>query len=182
MRQPKLVGTAHEDGVGRGYVDAGLDDGRAQQDVEALRHKVAHHPFQVAFGHLAMGHGDARLGQDFFELLAPVLDGLHLVVQKVALPAALQFAQHGFADHARALVAHKGLDRQAPLRRGGNHRQVAQAFERHAQRARDGRGREGEYVHLGAQLLHLLLVAHAEAVFLVDDEQAQVVELGGFAQ
>jgi hypothetical protein len=55
-------------------------------------------------------------------------------------------------------------------------------FERHAQRARDGRGREREHVHLGAQLLHLLLVAHAEAVLLVDDEQAQVVELGGFGQ
>jgi hypothetical protein len=80
------------------------------------------------------------------------------------------------------LVAHKGLDGQAPLRRGGDHAQVAQAFQRHAQRARDGRGGERQHVHLGAQGLHLLLVAHAEAVLLVDDEQAQVVELGRFAQ
>ena len=120
LRQAELVGAAHDDGVGRGHVDAGLDDGRAQQDVEALGHKVAHHAFQLALGHLAVGHGDAGLGQDLFELLAAVLDGLHLVVQEVDLPAALEFAQHRLADHARALVAHKGLDRQAPLRRGGD--------------------------------------------------------------
>jgi hypothetical protein len=33
-----------------------------------------------------------------------------------------------------------------------------------------------------ARSLHGLLVAHAEAVFLVDDEQAQVLELRLFAQ
>ncbi len=182
LRQAELVGAAHDDGVGRGHVDAGLDDGRAQQDVVALRHEVAHHLLQLALGHLAVGHGDARLGQYLLELMAAVLDGLHLVVQEVALAAALQLAQHRLADHARALVAHEGLDRQAPLRRGGDHRQVAQAFQRHAQRARDGGSGEREHVHFGAQLLHLLLVAHPEAVLLVDDEQAQVVELGGFTQ
>jgi hypothetical protein len=130
LREAKLVGAAHDDGVGRGHVDAGLDDGRAQQDVEALGHKVAHHALQLALGHLAVGHGDAGFGQDLFELLAPVLDGLDLVVQEVALAAALQFTQHGLADHACALVAHKGLDRQAPLRCGGDDRQVAQPFQR----------------------------------------------------
>ena len=50
-------------------------------------------------------------------------------------------------------------------------------FQRHAQRARDRRGGEREHVHLGAQRLHRFLVAHAEAVFLVDDEQAQAREL-----
>ena len=30
--------------------------------------------------------------------------------------------------------------------------------------------------HLGAQLLQLLLLAHAEALFLVDDDQAEILE------
>jgi len=72
------------------------------------------------------------------------------------------------------LGAHKGLDRQAALRRGGDHAQVAQAFQRHAQGARDRRGGQRQHIDLGAQRLHGLLVAHAKAVLLVDDEQAQV--------
>ena len=133
LGQAELVGTAHDDGVGAGHVNAGLDDGGAQQQVVALGHKVAHHGFQLALRHLAVGHRNAGFGQQLFELLAPVLDGFHLVVQEVDLPAALEFAQHGFADHAIAFGAHKGFDSQAALWCGGNHAQIAQAFKRHAQ-------------------------------------------------
>ena len=48
---------------------------------------------------------------------------------------------------------------------------------RHVQRARDGRGGQRQHVHLAAQLLEPLLVRHAEALLLVDDQQAQVLEL-----
>ena len=182
LGQAKFVGAADDDGVGRGHVDAGLDDGRAQQDVVTLGHKIAHHALQFALGHLAVGHGDAGFGQDFFEFLLAVFDGLNLVVQKVALAAALELAQHRLADHARAFVAHKGFDGQTPLRRGGDHAQVAQTFEGHAHGAGNRGGRQREHIDLGPQAFHGLFVAHAKAVFLVDDEQAQVVEFRRFAQ
>ena len=44
------------------------------------------------------------------------------------------------------------------------------------ERARNGRRGEREHVHLGAQRLQLLLVAHAEAMFLVDDDQPEFLE------
>ena len=47
----------------------------------------------------------------------------------------------------------------------------------HLQRARDGRRREREHVDLRAELLDALLVRDAEALLLVDDEQAQVLEV-----
>ena len=137
---------------------------------------------KLALGHLAVRHGDARLGQQLGQLLAPVLDRLDLVVQEVDLPAALELAQHGLAHDAVALVAHEGLDGQAALRRGGDHAQVAQALERHAHGAGDGRGGQCQDIHLGAQGLHLLLVAHAKAVLLVDDQEAQVLEVRILAQ
>ena len=129
-----------------------------------------------------MGHGNACFGQNLFELLLAVFDGLDLVVQKVALTAALEFAQHRLADHTCAFVAHKGFDGQAALRRSRNHAQIAQALQSHAHGARDRGGGEREHIDLGAQAFHGLFVAHAKAVFLIDDEQAQVVEFGGFAQ
>ena len=54
---------------------------------------------------------------------------------------------------------------------------VAEAHERHVQRARDGRGRHGEDVDGGAHLLQAFLVADAEALLFIDDEQAEVLEL-----
>jgi hypothetical protein len=116
-------------------------------------------------------------GSSSASLLAPVLDGLDLVVQEVDLAAALELAQHRLADRAAALAAHEGLDRQPPLRRGGDDAEVAQAFERHAQGARDRRGGQRQHVDLGTHGLDGLLVAHAESVLLVDDEQAQALEL-----
>jgi hypothetical protein len=120
-------------------------------------------------------------GSSFFELLAPVLDGLDLVVQEVDLPAALQLAQHRLADHAVALVAHEGLDGQAALRRGGDHAQVAQALQRHAQVRGMGVAVSVSTSTSARSAFICLLVAHAEAVLLVDDQQAQVLELGGFS-
>ncbi len=105
------------------------------------------------------------------------VDRLDLVVQEVDLPAALQLAQHRLADGAGRFVAHEGLDRQAPLRCGRDHAQVAQPFERHAERARDRCGGERQHVDLGAHRLDRLLVAHAETVFLVDHEQSEALEL-----
>ena len=57
-----------------------------------------------------------------------------------------------------------------------DHAHVADAGQRHVQGARDGRGGEGKDIHLGAHLLEAFLVGHAKAVFLVDDDQAEVVE------
>ena len=177
LRKAELVGAAHDDGIGRRHVDACLDDGRAQQQVVALRDEVAHHVLELALGHLAMGDGDARLGQQLLQLGAACFDGLHLVVQEVDLAAALELAQHGLADGAGRFVAHEGLDRQALLRRGGNDREIAQAFQRHAERARNRRRRQRQHIDLGAQGFQRFLLPHAETVFLVDDHQAQAREL-----
>ena len=155
----------------------GFDDGRAQQQVGALAGEVAHHALQFAFVHLAVADDDTRFRHQLFQLLAHVLDGVDLVVQEVHLAAALQFAQHGFADDPIGKFGNEGLDGQALLRRGGNDREVAQAFHRHGQGAGDRRGGQGQHVDLGAHGLQRFLLAHAETVLLVDDDEAKAVEL-----
>ena len=61
-------------------------------------------------------------------------------------------------------------------------REIADAGEAHLQRARDGRGREGEHVDVGLELLDAFLVTHTEPLLLVDDEQAEVLEADVFGQ
>ena len=72
--------------------------------------------------------------------------------------------------------ADEGADRAAVGGRRGDDRDVAQARHRHVQRARDRRRGQRQHVDLRAQLLEPLLVRHAEALLLVDDEQAEVLE------
>ncbi len=177
LRQAEAIRPRHDDGVGSGHVDASFDNRGAQQHVEALLVKIAHHRLQFALAHLAVGDADARLRQQFLQLFQGVMNGLHLVVQVIHLPAALQFAQHGLADDAVAVLRHEGFDRQTPLRRGGNHREITQPFQRHGQGARNRRGGQGQDVHGGAQRFQALLLLHPEAVLLIHNHQAQIVKL-----
>ena len=56
-------------------------------------------------------------------------------------------------------------------------RDVADAQQRQVQRPRDRRRRHRQHVDRRPQLLEPLLVLDAEALLLVDDDQAQVLEL-----
>ena len=73
-------------------------------------------------------------------------------------------------------------DRLAVGRRRVEQRQVADADEAHLERPRDRRGAQRQHVDVRLELLHRLLVLHAEALLLVDDEQAEVLELHALRQ
>ena len=169
LRQPEFVGAVDDDGVGVGDVDAGFDDGGTEQHVESLLQKVAHDLFQLALAQLSVRYADAGFGQQGFQPLAHVFNRIHFIVQEKHLPAAFEFAQHGFAHAAFAERFDKGFDGEAAAGRGGNQREVAQAFERHAEGARNRRGGHGEDIDIGAQAFELLFLAHAEAVFFINN-------------
>ena len=177
LREAELVRAIDDHGVGVRIVDAGLDDRGAEKEVHALRGEVAHHALELALGHLAVREREARLGQQAGEPLAHALDRLHFVVQEVDLAAALQLAHHRLADQALGERRDERLDRQSLLGRRGDDRKVADAFQRHGERARDRRRGKREHVDVGAQPLQRLLLAHAEAMLLVDDDEAHPRQL-----
>ncbi|MPN11872.1 hypothetical protein SDC9_159180 [bioreactor metagenome] len=97
-------------------------------------------------------------------------------MQEVHLAAAFEFTQHRFADDAAAGALHEGLDCQTLLRRGGDDRELAQAFHCQAERTRDGGGGQGQDVDLAAQGFQRFFLTHTETVLLVDDDQPQTLE------
>jgi len=97
-----------------------------------------------------------------------------------ALPAAVMFAQACFAHHHVVPLHHIGAHREPVDRRGLDGGEFAQAAHRHLQRARDRRGGEGEDVDVSAQLFQLFLVGDAKPLFLVNDDEAEVLESGRF--
>jgi hypothetical protein len=177
LRQSEFFGAVDHDGVGVRIVDAGFDDRRAQQQVGALLREVAHHPFEIALLHLAVADHDACFRQQLAELVAHVLDGVDLVMQEIDLPSAFELTQQRFPDDPFGKAADEGLDRQAFLRRGGDHRKVAQAFQRHGEGTRNRRRGQSKHVDLGAQRFQCFLLADAKAVFLIDDDQPETAEV-----
>ena len=105
------------------------------------------------------------------------VDGTDAVVDPEDLPLAQEFAADRLDRHAFVVLADEGQDRLAFGRWGLEQRQVADADEAHLEGARDRGGGEGEDVDVRLHLLHLLFVLHAEPLLLVDDEQAEVLEV-----
>ena len=178
LGQAEQVGPLHDEGVGVGDVDAGLDDRGADEDVELLLPEADHHLLQRVLAHLAVGDRDPRLGHQLAQPAGRPLDRLDPVVQVEDLPVAQQLAVDRGGDLPVVVRADEGQHRVALLRRGGDRGHLADAGDRHLQRARDRRRRHRQHVDLGAQRLEVLLVLDAEALLLVDDDQAEVLEPG----
>ena len=146
------IGAVHDDGVGARDVESVLDDAGRDQHIELTVHKGQHHAFQLSLRHLPVAHGDARLRNQFAYLRRQLVDRLHAIVDEVGLPAALQIHLDSGTNELLVILRDDRLDRHAIFRRGLDDAHVA-------------------------HLLEPFLVADAEALLLVDDEQAEVLEL-----
>ena len=177
LTEAQQVGPVDDQGVHGGHVDARLDDRRADEHVVLALPEVEHHLLERALVHLPVGDGDAGLGHEVAQTGGHVVDVLHPVVHVEHLALAQQLAADGLGHRPVVLLAHVGEDRLALGRRGVQQREVADAGQAHLERAGDGRGAERQHVDAGAELLDLLLVGDAEALLLVDHEQAEVLEL-----
>ena len=137
---------------------------------------------QLTLAHLTVGHRDAGPRQQTSQLLGLRLDGLDAVVDEEHLTAAVEFAQHGVAHEGGRGFRDACLDGQPILWRRLDDAHVADADESEVQRARDGRGRQRKHVDLGLESLESLLVGDAETLLLVDDDEAEVLELDVLAE
>ena len=105
------------------------------------------------------------------------LDVVHAVVDEIDLPVAVEFAQDRVPDQLVVPADDPRLDRQAFRRRRLQVADVADAEQSQVQRPRDRRGRHRQHVHHRPQVLEPLLVLDAEPLLLVDDDQAEILEV-----
>src|SRR6478735_2259950 len=182
LAEAEQVGPLDDERVHGRHVDAALDDRGAHEDVVAAFPEVDDDLLERALVHLPVGDGDARLGDQLAQARGGHVDRLHPVVHPEHLPLTEQFPADRLDGDALVVAADVGEDRLAIGRRGLQQRQVADADEAHLQGARDRRGGQGDHVHVDLQLLHRLLGLDAEALLLVDDEEAEVLELDAVLQ
>ena len=121
-----------------------------------------------------MADDDTRAFAEFSNPRRDALDRLNPVVQKINLPAAREFALDGIADDALVVAADDGLDRLTIRRRGFDHGHVPRAHEREVKCARNRSCRKREHINEAEFFLQRVLVLHAEALLLIDDDEAEI--------
>ena len=179
--QTQALRVLDDERVGGRVVDAALHDGRGDEHIDLFGRELDHHVLDLARAHLAVRHAHARLGRGLVHACHSVIDGLDAVGHVVHLSAATHLQANRRAHHVGVVLPHVHDHGTTPGRRRGDQAHIAHAARGHLHGSRDRRCREREHVNLLAQVLELLLVLHAKALFLVNDHQAQVlgVHIGG---
>src|SRR5208283_602154 len=162
LAKPEHVGAPDDQSVGVGNVETGFDDARREQDVVFTVIEGGHLLFELAWRQLAVRDHGFRLrrilaqeGRGLLEVLDPRAD-------EKGLAAAKALSEQRLANDQRIEGRDEAPHGEPVDRRRRDQRQFAHARHGELQRARNGRRRERQHVHFGAQLLQALLVADAE--------------------
>ena len=182
LGQAEAVGVIDDHGIGARHIQAVFNDGGAQQHIVLAGVEIQHHILQRVLLHLAMPNGDACFGHQLAQAARKGVDVGHAIIKEINLTVAGNLAQDGVAHQAFVIVHHIGLHGDALLGRGFQQAHIAHAHHAHVQRARDGRGAEGEHIHALFQVFDALLVRYAKALLLVDNQQPQILKLHILAQ
>ena len=176
LGEAEAVRPVDDDRVGRRDVEAGTDDRRAHQDVVLPPDEPRHRPLDLLRRHLPMDHPHLRLRDELLDEAGHREDRPDAVVEEEDLAVSRELLPDRVGDHPFVELQDVGLHRQPVLRRGVDDRQVPNPDERQVERPGDGGRRQGQDVDERPEFFELLLVADAEALLLVDDDQPQVLE------
>ena len=177
LGQTHPVRVLNDQGVDVGNVDAGLDDGGADQNLHLALHHPFHDPGQFLLAHLAVAHRHGDLFSHHpLDVGGGLFDGVHPVVEEVDLAAPAHLPAHGVGQYGPVVLQHIGLHRQPVLGRllDGGH--IPDAGQGHVQGPGNGGGGQGEHIHLSGNLLEPFLVGDPEALLLVHHQQSQVLK------
>ena len=132
--------------------------------------------------HLAVRDDEFRFRHIFAQEGGGVLEILDARADEKRLSAAIALAQQRLAHDQLVERRDEGAHGEPIDRRRRDDRQFAHAGQGELQRARNRRRRQRQHMHFGAQLLQPLLVADAEMLLLVDDDEAEILERDRLAE
>lgn len=139
--------------------------------------KLHHGVFQRALVHLPVRHGESEIGQQSLDPLCKGIYAFYAVIQHERLSSAVDLAGKGVAQERVRFLRNVGLHGQPLLGRGIDGGYIPYARKRHVQGAGNGRCRKRERIDVVFQQFYLFLVLHAEPLFLVQHQKAEVFEI-----
>jgi len=129
----------HDQCIGVGNVEAGLDDRGREQDVVLAVIESGHDVLDDGRWHLAMRYRHLHLRHVLVEKILHAREVLDARRHVERLPAPVAFAQQRLADHQGIMWGDEGTDCEPVDRWRGNDGQLTHACECQLQRARNRR-------------------------------------------
>jgi hypothetical protein len=176
LRQAEAVGAPDQHGVGARHVEPGFHDVGGEQRVRAAGREAHQRLVHLGGRHAAVRDQERQVGQQPGDALPHRLDVLDARADHEALAAAPRLAPQRLGQQRVVQRRARGADGLPPRRRRGDDAEGLQADQRRLQGARDGRGRQRQYVDALAHLAQGRLLPRAETLLLVDHHQAEVLE------
>ncbi len=181
LTEAEVLGTVDYDSVDIWHVDTALDDGRREKYVVVMGGEVDDSLLEFLGRHLSVGDHRARVGHKPPDHRLDIKQPLDAVVDEKYLTVARQLEIDSLAYNVVAQRGHRRDDRIAVGRRGVDRREVAGSHQRELKRSRYRCRTHGEGVDVDLHLFELFLDGDAEFLFLVDDEQTEILEFHAFA-
>ena len=175
------MGTIDDDGVSIGYVNTVLNNGRREQHIVVVVDEVEDNLLQLLGFHLSVTYGDAGIRD---VLLYHLLDALQVVdarIDEVHLSIARHLKIDGISNDFRSHRVYLRLYGVTVGRWCLDDAQVAGTHQRELQGTWYGCCRQRQGVDIGLHLAQFLFGRDTKLLFLINDEQSQVVELHRFA-
>ncbi len=177
ITQSEILGVDDDDGIHVGHVDTRLNDGRGDQHILLVIHEIGNHLLQLFRIHLSMSNGNSYIRYFPFYQCLQLINILDAVIYNKNLPVAAHFEIHRIADDLQVEGMHLRLYRIAVGRWCTNGGEIARSHQRELQRTWNGSGRHGKRIHIDFELFQFLLDRDSKFLFLIDDEQSQILEL-----
>ena len=174
--ETKSVCTIDDDGIGVRNIEPALDDRRANEYVDVPADESRHDGLEFVRIHLAMPDLNPCLRTKIDNTIPRAADRLDAVMQEENLTLPLEFAIDRVANEPLIVPGHDRFHRQAIQWRGLNRGHVFYADERKVKRARDWRGGQRQDVDEFEELFEFFFVQNAEALLLVDHDEAEIFE------
>ena len=165
-----------------GNIQTGFHDGRTHQHVKIVVPEINDDAFKLMFVELSVSDPNSRFGNKFLNMRCDRRNGIHAVMHVENLPIAQEFPANRRADLRIGVGTHKGKDGLSFFGRSLEDRHFTNTRNRHLQGSGNRRCRHRENIDIRAQSLERFLVFNAKTLFLVNDDQTQVLESNGTAE
>ena len=171
LAQAILICPVHDQRVGVGNIQTGLDDGGGDQHIELAFPEVDNDLLKLVLSELTVSNTHACFGYEFCDLGGNAVNAGDTVVNEEDLTFTQNLTTNSGGGLLLRIGPHEGEDRVAILRRGGQGRHFTNARDGHFKCARNGRRTHGQNVDIGLELLQCILVLHTKALLFIDDDE-----------
>ena len=123
-----------------------------------------------------MSIGNTRFRHKFAQRLGKDIHCFDNIVNNVDLSAPCKLFHDCLAHKSIIVFNNKSLHGITRFRRGFNNAHIAYAAHAHVQSARNRGCRKGQNIYISLQIFYLFLMIDTEPLFLIDDQEPQILE------